>query len=68
MPVTALQSDVLPIPLRPTIASVPRVQVVARLSRSGAPQAASGDFYGEADYDFSKDTGTLHIVIDRTVP
>lgn len=51
-----------------TIASVPRVQVVARLSRSGAPQAASGDFYGEADYDFSKDTGTLHIVIDRTVP
>lgn len=51
-----------------TIASVPRVQVVARLSRSGTPQAASGDFYGEADYDFSKDTGTLHIVIDRTVP
>lgn len=51
-----------------TIASVPRVQVVARLSRSGAPQAASGDFYGEADYDFSKDTGTLHIVIDRTIP
>lgn len=51
-----------------TLASVPRVQVVARLSRSGAPQAASGDFYGEADYDFSKDAGTLHIVIDRTVP
>jgi cytochrome c-type biogenesis protein CcmH len=51
-----------------TIASVPRVQVVARLSRSGAPQASSGDFYGQADYDFSKDAGTLHIVIDRTVP
>lgn len=51
-----------------TIASVPSVQVVARLSRSGTPQAASGDFYGEADYDFSKDAGTLQIVIDRIVP
>lgn len=51
-----------------TIAGVPRVKVVARLSRSGAPQAGSGDFYGEADYDFSKDAGTLQIVIDRTVP
>mgnify|MGYP000232065031 CR=1 FL=1 len=51
-----------------TIAGVPRVQVVARLSRTGAPQAGSGDFYGEADYDFSKDAGTLQIVIDRTVP
>lgn len=51
-----------------TIASVPRVQVVARLSRSGAAQASSGDFYGEADYDFSKDAGTLRITIDRTVP
>ncbi|MBB6092162.1 cytochrome c-type biogenesis protein CcmH [Povalibacter uvarum] len=51
-----------------TIATVPRVRVVARLSLSGAPQERSGDFYGEADYDFSKDTGTLQIVIDRTVP
>ncbi|HEY5810370.1 MAG TPA: hypothetical protein VIT67_20525, partial [Povalibacter sp.] len=51
-----------------TIATVPRVKVVARLSLSGAPQEHSGDFYGEADYDFSKDTGTLQIVIDRTVP
>jgi cytochrome c-type biogenesis protein CcmH len=55
-----------------TIASVPRVQVVARLSRSGTPQARSGDFYGEAEYDFSKNAGaggsTLNITIDRTVP
>ena len=40
-----------------TIASVPRVQVVARLSRSGTPQAQSGDFYGEAEYDFAKNPG-----------
>ena len=55
-----------------TIASVPRVQVVARLSRSGTPQARSGDYYGEAEYDFSQNaaagTGTLNIIIDRAVP
>ena len=55
-----------------TIATVPRVQVVARLSRSGTPQAQSGDYYGEAEYDFSKNSGaggsTLNITIDRAVP
>jgi cytochrome c-type biogenesis protein CcmH len=55
-----------------TIASVPRVQVVARLSRTGTPQARSGDLYGEAEYDFSKNAGangsTLNIIIDRAVP
>jgi cytochrome c-type biogenesis protein CcmH len=55
-----------------TIATVPKVQVVARLSRSGTPQAQSGDYYGEAEYDFSKNSGaggsTLNITIDRTVP
>lgn len=51
-----------------SIASTPRVQVVARLSKSGTPQAQSGDFYGEADYEFGQDGGTLNIMIDRTVP
>jgi cytochrome c-type biogenesis protein CcmH len=55
-----------------TIATVPRVQVVARLSRSGTPQAQSGDYYGEAEYDFSQNAaasaGTLNIIIDRAVP
>ena len=51
-----------------SIASVPRVQVVARLSKSGTPQAQSGDYYGQADYEFGKDTGTLNVVIDQTVP
>lgn len=51
-----------------TIAGVARVKVIARVSLSGAPQERSGDFYGEADYDFSNDTGTLQILIDRTVP
>jgi cytochrome c-type biogenesis protein CcmH len=51
-----------------TIATLPHVQVVARLSQSGNPQAASGDFFGQADYEFGKDTGTLNILIDQTVP
>jgi len=60
-----------------TIAGVPRVQVVARLSRGGSPQAHSGDLYGEADYAFealpgggasSQAPGVLSITIDRTVP
>ena len=55
-----------------SIATVPRVQVVARLSRSGTPQAQSGDYYGEAEYDFAKNAGaggsTLNITIDRAVP
>ena len=51
-----------------TIASAPRVEVVARLSRGGTPQASSGDFFGSADYEFGKESGTLNIIIDRTVP
>jgi cytochrome c-type biogenesis protein CcmH len=51
-----------------TIATVPKVQVVARLSRSGGPQAQSGDLFGQADYDFATATGTVRIVIDGTVP
>jgi cytochrome c-type biogenesis protein CcmH len=51
-----------------TIASVPKVQVVARLSQSGSPQAQSGDFFGEAAFEFGKDTGRLNIIIDRAVP
>lgn len=51
-----------------SIASAQRVQVVARLSRSGTPQAQSGDFFGQADYEFGKDTGTLNLRIDQVVP
>jgi cytochrome c-type biogenesis protein CcmH len=51
-----------------TIGNVPKVQVVARLSKSGTPQAQSGDFFGQADYEFGKDTGTLNILIDQTAP
>jgi len=64
--VTLSESDAM-IPSR-SIATVPKVVVVARLSRSGAPQQQSGDLYGEAEYEFGKTTGPLTIVIDRVVP
>jgi cytochrome c-type biogenesis protein CcmH len=51
-----------------TMASVPRVKVIARVSRSGSPQEQSGDFYGEAPYEFGKDSGIVNIMIDRTIP
>jgi cytochrome c-type biogenesis protein CcmH len=64
--VTLTEGDAM-IPVR-TIATVPRVTVVARLSLSGGPQARSGDFFGEATYEFSKNTGTVQITIDQRVP
>lgn len=51
-----------------SIATVPKVVVVARLSRSGAPQQQSGDLYGEVEYEFGKSSGPVTIVIDRVVP
>jgi cytochrome c-type biogenesis protein CcmH len=51
-----------------SIATVPKVVVVARLSRSGAPQQQSGDLYGEAEYEFGKTSGPLTIIIDRVAP
>ena len=68
LPLTVTLSDKDAMMASRTISTVPRVQVVARLSRNGNPQAQSGDFFGEAAFDFGKDTGTLNIIIDRTVP
>ena len=64
--VTLTESDAM-IPAR-SIAIAPKVVVVARLSRSGAPQQQSGDLYGEAEYEFGKNSGPLTIIIDRVVP
>lgn len=55
------------IPAR-SIATVSKVLVVARLSRSGAPQQQSGDLYGQAEYEFGKNSGPLSIIIDQAVP
>lgn len=52
-----------------TIANAPRVEIVARLSRSGAPQEQSGDFFGQAEYAFTGETaGAVDIIIDKVVP
>lgn len=49
------------------IAAGRKVQVVARISRSGQAQAASGDPFGEVGYDVGKDTERV-ILIDRLSP
>lgn len=47
------------------LSSVPKAQIVARLSKSGSPQAQPGDFYGEADYVVQPGTSSVSVVIDR---
>lgn len=68
LPLTLTLSDQDAMMASRTISSVPHVEVVARLARQGTPQAQSGDFYGEGQYEFGKDTGTLNIIIDSEVP
>jgi cytochrome c-type biogenesis protein CcmH len=49
------------------IAAGQKVQVVARIARSGSPVGASGDPFGESAYLVGKD-GLINIVIDRVTP
>jgi cytochrome c-type biogenesis protein CcmH len=50
------------------IDSAKDVQIVARISKSGAPQAQSGDLYGEANITFGADgKAEVQVTIDRSV-
>ena len=49
------------------IAAGEKVQVVARIARSGNPVGASGDPFGESAYMVGRD-GLINIVIDRVTP
>jgi len=49
------------------IAAGQKVQVVARIARSGNPVGASGDPFGESAYMVGRD-GLINIVIDRVTP
>jgi cytochrome c-type biogenesis protein CcmH len=49
------------------IAAGQKVQVVARIARSGNPVGASGDPFGESAYLVGRD-GLINIVIDRVIP
>jgi cytochrome c-type biogenesis protein CcmH len=55
-----------------TIENVAAAQIVARLSRSGAPQQQSGDYFGEVHVQFDDNTAAktydVDLVIDRRVP
>lgn len=50
-----------------TLARVRHTRLVARYTRSGAPQAASGDLYGERLHELSE-RGPVELVIDQVVP
>ena len=50
-----------------SLASGGPLKVIARISRSGQPSAASGDLFGEVGYDFSS-AHPASITIDRIVP
>ena len=50
-----------------SLASGGPVRLIARISRSGQPIAASGDPYGEVGYDFTK-ADPVTVTIDRIVP
>lgn len=50
-----------------TIAAGQKVQVVARIARSGNPVGASGDPVGESAYQVGRD-GLVNIVIDHVTP
>jgi cytochrome c-type biogenesis protein CcmH len=50
------------------LSSVPKATIVARVSKTGSPQAQPGDFYGEAEYVVQPGTGAVTIVIDRVAP
>jgi cytochrome c-type biogenesis protein CcmH len=55
-----------------TIATVDNVQIVARLSRSGAPQQQSGDYFAEAQLQFDASKAaqeySVNLTIDRRAP
>ena len=50
-----------------SLASGSPLKLVARISTSGQPIAASGDLFGEVGYDFAS-AHPASITIDRIVP
>ncbi len=51
-----------------SLSSLPRVQLVARITNSGEPVAQPGDLYGEMEWMTGSSTGEgISIVIDRVV-
>jgi cytochrome c-type biogenesis protein CcmH len=49
-----------------TISKAAQIEIVARVSKSGQPVAATGDLFGSAEY--APDGGKVSVVIDRVVP
>jgi hypothetical protein len=49
-----------------TISKAAQIEIVARVSKSGQPVAATGDLFGSAEY--APDAGKVSVVIYRVVP
>jgi cytochrome c-type biogenesis protein CcmH len=64
-----LTTDDAMLPTR-TLADAQEVEIVARLSASGAPTEQSGDLFGSATYSFARqgEQGSVTIEIDQRVP
>jgi len=69
LPLTVTLSDADAMIAGRNLSSVQQATIVARISKSGAPQAQSGDAFGEIAHAFSKSgSNKVEIVIERTVP
>ena len=51
-----------------SLADIPMLNVVARLSASGQPTEQSGDLFGEIEFAPSGNTGSAELVINQIVP
>jgi cytochrome c-type biogenesis protein CcmH len=67
LPLEAQLSDADAMMSGRTMSSAQQLTIIARVSLSGQPVAASGDLFGEASWQPGK-SGKLSIVIDRKVP
>lgn len=69
LPLTVTLSDRDAMIAGRSIATTPQVDVVARISKSGSPQAQSGDLFGQLQHRFKSPTAdTVSIVIDSVAP
>lgn len=66
-PVSITMSDADAMMPGTSLAEAGPVRLIARISRSGAPTATSGDPYGEVSYDFAKNR-PVNLTIDKIAP
>jgi cytochrome c-type biogenesis protein CcmH len=69
LPFTVTLSDTEAMMAGLNLSSVQQAQIVARISKSGSPQAQQGDLFGEVTHSFANSSAELvNITIDSVVP